>query len=160
MKMKAISPLIAVVLLIAFTIGIGGLVSIFVTGLTKTSTGITSNQSESLTKCAGAWINLYKVTNTTIFYTNPTSQTLTGIVAILSDGKQSVTVLDQSLTSGESNFTDITNSTANSGGLLTGLTGIMHGGAAGNTSVTVRGLCQTVVTVEGSCKSGQGCWQV
>ena len=159
--MKAISPLIAVVLLIAFTIGVGGLVSIFVTGLTTTSTGITQNQTASLSRCAGAWLNVYRVTNTTIFYSNPTTETITGLVAMFSDGKQSATVLDQSLTPGESNATDITKSTSESGAAQTGLTGITPGvgSPAGNTSVTVRGLCQTLVTVEGKCSTGRLCWE-
>ncbi len=156
--MKAISPMVAVVLLIAFTIGVGGLVSIFVTGLTTTSTGVTSNQSEALTRCAGAWLNVYKVTNTTIFYQNPTPQTITGIVGVFSDGKQSVSVFDQSLSVGESNYTEITNDTGRVGGTTVG-TGITPSGASGNTSVTVRGMCQSLVTVEGSCRTGQKCWE-
>jgi len=149
--------MVAVVLLVAFTVGVGGLISIFATGLTTTSTGITTNSSESLTRCAGAWINVYSVTNTTIFYSNPNQQTITTLTAFFSDGKQSVTVLDQSLTVGESNFTTITNSTGAAGG-TTILTGITPAGAAGNTSVTVRGLCLSTVTVEGKCRQGQGCW--
>ncbi|MBI2547416.1 MAG: hypothetical protein HYW23_03140 [Candidatus Aenigmarchaeota archaeon] len=47
--MKAISPMVATVLLIAFTIGVGALVSIFATSLTTSSTGIASNQSDALT---------------------------------------------------------------------------------------------------------------
>jgi len=156
-RMKAISPMVAVVLLIAFTVGVGGLVSIFVTGLTTTSTGITSNSSESLTRCAGAWINVHSVTNTTIFYANPNRQTITGLTATFSDGTQSLTVLDQSLTVGESNSTTITDTTGPAGGQRN-LTGIMPAGAAGNTSVTVRGLCLSTVTVEGKCRQGQGCW--
>lgn len=165
-KMKAISPMIAVVLLIAFTIGVGGLVSIFATGLTTTSTGVTQNQSTSLSKCAGAWINVYRVTNSTIFYQNPTSQPITGLAAIFSDGKSSVTVLDQNLTAGEANFTEITNETSSrtgvgfAGGSATAvLTGIAPGAAPGNTSVVLRGLCQNAVTVEGTCRNGQVCWQ-
>lgn len=158
--MKGISPLVATVILVALVIGIGGLVSIFATGLTTSSTGITSNQSTSLSKCAGAWINVYKVTNSTIFYSNPTNQPLTGLVATLGDGKQSLTVLDQNLTVGESNFTQITNETGSTAGSATAsLTGIAPGGTAGNTSVVVRGLCQTLVSVEGKCKQGQDCWQ-
>ena len=132
--------MIAVVLLIAFTIGVGGLVSIFVTGLTTTSTGITGNQSEALTRCAGAWINVYAVDSDQVSYQNPTSQTITGITISFSNGTVQ-TNGDPSLTAGESNTTNIT---------TTGLTG--------NTFVVVRGLCQSAVTVEGSCRTGQDCW--
>ncbi len=153
--MKAISPMVATVLLIAFTIGVGGLVSIFVTGLTTTQTGIASNQSESTARCAGAWLNLYRVTNTTVFYQNPTNQNITRLVIMTSDGSQiPLSLTDQLLIPGESNSTNIGNSSGTAWGLKPGL-----GSAAGNTSVTIRGLCQSIVTVEGVCKQGQGCWQ-
>jgi len=101
--MKAISPLIAVVLLIAFTIGVGGLVSIFVTGLTTTSTGITSNQSEALTRCAGGWLNVYLVTSTRVNVHNPNSQTITGIDIVAGTGEvnaDNITSLAPGATSG------------------------------------------------------------
>ncbi|MBI2543144.1 MAG: LamG domain-containing protein [Candidatus Aenigmarchaeota archaeon] len=59
--MKAISPMIAVVLLIAFTIGIGTIVSIFATSLTTTSTGITGKSSENLTQCSLASLEIKEV---------------------------------------------------------------------------------------------------
>ncbi|MBI1978771.1 MAG: hypothetical protein HYS62_01765 [Candidatus Aenigmarchaeota archaeon] len=149
--MKAISPMIAVVLLIAFTVGVGGLISIFVTGLTTTSTGITSNQSEALTRCAGAWINVYSVTNTTVLYSNPNSQTLTGVVIVFTNGN-TVNAADTTLSPGESGVTS--NSTTGFNG------GLSCGACTPNTSVTVRGLCQTLVTAEGKCTSSQDCWDV
>ncbi len=147
--------MIATVLLIAFTIGVGGLISVFMTGITTTSTGITSNQSDSLTRCAGAWINVYRATNSTVYYQNPTGQTITGLVIISSDGV-ALQPADPGLTAGESNYTTIgVNST------VAGVSGLIPGGStSGNISVTVRGLCLSTVTVEGSCKRGQACWQV
>ena len=57
---KAISPLVATVILIAFTIGVGGLVSLFLTSTTQTSTGIVKNASESLTLCSTATVDIPK----------------------------------------------------------------------------------------------------
>ena len=57
---KALSPLIGTVLLIAFTIGVAGIVNIFLTTTAKTSTGITSNASESLFQCSAAAIDVPK----------------------------------------------------------------------------------------------------
>ncbi|MBI2545202.1 MAG: hypothetical protein HYW22_01210 [Candidatus Aenigmarchaeota archaeon] len=148
--MKGISPLVATVILVALVIGIAGIVSLFASNLVSSSTGVTSNQSSSLTKCAGSWINVYKVTNSTVFYSNPNNQVLTGLTLIYGDGKQSVTVLDPSLSVGEYNYTSLTSS---------GDAGIFAGAAAGNTSITVRGLCQTLVSVQGICRQGQDCWQ-
>ena len=139
--MKAISPMVAVVLLIAFTVGVGGLVSIFVTGLTTTSTGITGNQSEALTRCAGGWINVYSVDSDQVHYANPTSQTLTSLVIVFSNGSVAAGTSqgDPSLTPGEYNSTNITT-------------------RGSNTFVIVRGLCQALVSVEGKCQTGQDCW--
>lgn len=135
--MKAISPLIAVVLLIAFTIGVGGLVSIFVTGLTTTSTGITGNQSEALTRCAGAHVNVYSVTSTSVRYSNPNQVAIANLTII-----------------------------AGTGEVISGTTGSLGTGASGatawivgtNTSVFVRALCQATIPVEGRCTSVQECW--
>jgi len=156
--MKGISPMIAVILLIAFTIGVGGLVSIFATGLTKTTTGLTSNQSESLSRCGGAWINVYRVTNTTVFYQNPNREAVTGLTVIMSDGTINLNPADPRLATGESNYTLVGNSSsaANSAGI----SGVSPAGATGNTSVIVRGLCESIITVEGTCKRGQGCWEI
>ena len=137
--MKAISPMIAVILLIAFTIGVGGLVSIFVTGLTTTSTGVTSNQSESLTRCAGAWLNVYSVTGTRVFISNPNRQTLTAIDLIAGSGEISVDAVAT---------------------LSAGASASISWTAGTNNSVTVRGMCQTIVTVEGKCTNSQDCWDV
>ena len=145
--MKAISPMIAIVLLIAFTVGVGGLVSIFVTGLTTTSTGITSNQSEALTRCAGAWINVYSVTNASVFYSNPNSQTLTGVVIVYTNGN-SQSATDATLSPGESGLTSPANGT---------IPAPLH---TPNTSIIVRGQCQTLVTAEGKCTNSQDCWDV
>jgi len=138
--MKGISPMIAVILLIAFTIGVGGLVSIFATGLTTTTTGLTSNQSEALSRCGGAWINVYSVDSDQVFYANPNSQTISGISITFSNGT-TFTGGDPSLTVGESNATNI-------------------GAIGSNTFVIVRGLCQAIITAEGKCTSNQDCWDV
>ena len=141
--MKAISPMIAVILLIAFTIGVGGLVSIFVTSLTTTSTGITSNSSESLTKCAGAWININSVKSDRIIYTNPNSQNVTSI-QLVGDNMPAASAqvsLISLLTPGQA---------------AANVTGFAAGS---NTSFILRGLCQSTVTIEGICKVGQRCWE-
>lgn len=219
--MKAISPMVAVVLLIAFTIGVGGLISIFVIGLTKTSTGVTSNQSESISKCANVYIKIDKVTRDTIIYHNPSPQTITSITGYTSDGTSinitgsGVSSLTLGQTSVVKNVTEgiqVTNETINfaanntyypfanspvtsvsrvenatilltSGnytsnsthialvivnpGISTGnynVTYIYNGPVrtffvGTNTSVLLRGLCQTIITVEGKCAQGQSCWE-
>jgi flagellin-like protein len=144
--MKGLSPLIGTVLLIAFTIGVGGLISIFATGLTTTSTGITSNQSEALTKCAGAWLDVYSVTNASVLYSNPNSQTITGVVIVYTNGNTQ-NAADQTLSLGESGVTSPT------GGIIS--SPIV---STSNTTIAVRGLCQSTVLVEGKCTNAQQCW--
>ncbi|MEM7827517.1 MAG: LamG domain-containing protein [Candidatus Aenigmatarchaeota archaeon] len=53
--------MIAVVLLIAFTIGVGGLVSLFLTGVTTRSISGTKYQSENFTQCAFGLLEIKKV---------------------------------------------------------------------------------------------------
>ncbi len=50
--MKAVSPMIAVVLLIAFTVAVGGILSVWLTGLSATTTGVAGSATEKQTKCA------------------------------------------------------------------------------------------------------------
>ncbi len=50
--MKGISPLIATVLLIAFTVAVAGLVSLWVSNFTKQTTNIVTNQTQQNLNCA------------------------------------------------------------------------------------------------------------
>ena len=55
---KGISPMVATVLLIAFTVAVGGIVSIWITGFTTTSTESVSEQSETELYCAYGGISV------------------------------------------------------------------------------------------------------
>ena len=140
--MKGISPLVATVFLVALVIAIGGLVSLFATNLVTTSTGTVSNQSQSQTQCSGAWININSVKSTLIVYSNPTTQTITNL-SLTGDGMtgSSLSLLG-SLSPGST--------AANSTGFNVGT----------NTTFIIRGLCQSIIPIEGTCKQGQGCWNV
>lgn len=56
--MKGISPLIATVLLIAFTIAVGGLISIWLTGFTQTQTQAVGSQASNSIICSNGGIAL------------------------------------------------------------------------------------------------------
>lgn len=56
--MKGLSPLVATVLLIAFTVGVGGLISIWLTDFTQTSSKIVSKDSEERIVCSNGAIDL------------------------------------------------------------------------------------------------------
>lgn len=56
--MKGISPFIAVILLIAFTVGVAGIVNVWLTGYTRTTSDIVSNQSTTQINCNYGGISL------------------------------------------------------------------------------------------------------
>ena len=56
--MKGLSPLVATVLLIAFTVGVGGLISVWITGFTQTSSKIVSNEGEKQIICSNGAVDL------------------------------------------------------------------------------------------------------
>lgn len=56
--MKGLSPLVATVLLIAFTVGVGGLISVWISGFTQTSSKIVSKEGETQILCSNGAIDL------------------------------------------------------------------------------------------------------
>lgn len=59
MKRKGISPLIAAVLLIAFTMAVAAILTAWVTSFTQDTTGQVGNESERLVSCSFASIDIY-----------------------------------------------------------------------------------------------------
>lgn len=57
-KMKGLSPLVATVLLIAFTVGVGGIISVFVTGFTQSSSKTISTEGERQVICSNGAIDV------------------------------------------------------------------------------------------------------
>lgn len=55
---KGISPFIAVILLIAFTVGVSGIISVWLSGYTQTTSNIVSNQSTTEITCTYGGISL------------------------------------------------------------------------------------------------------
>ena len=62
--MKAISPMIAVILLIAFTVAIGGILSVWLTGLQQQQTTATGEYAEKVAKCAGVSLAIENISDT------------------------------------------------------------------------------------------------
>jgi len=56
--MKGISPFIAVILLIAFTIGVGGIINLWLSSYTRTTADVVGNQSSTEIKCTYGGISL------------------------------------------------------------------------------------------------------
>ena len=136
--MKGISPMIAIVLLIAFTVAVGGILSLWLTGYTTTTTGSVASITENQTKCAGTYIDVISVTSSAIIITNRGSETITGINCFASNGTNITTIATVTLGSGASNSGSWGRGTSN--------------------SVICAGNCLNI-GVTGECKSGQTCWK-
>ncbi|MEM5854631.1 MAG: archaellin/type IV pilin N-terminal domain-containing protein, partial [Candidatus Aenigmatarchaeota archaeon] len=91
MKSKAISPMIATILLVAFTVAVGGIISVWLTGFTRT-------QTASAGAGAGCAVNtvIVKALNSNYLSTNPANVTL----QFINQGADSVTITSLIITCG------------------------------------------------------------
>ena len=122
MSSKGVSPMIAAVLLIAFTIAVGGIMSVWLTGYSTTTQQSVENATTERIKCLGTYVDILSVSDWAILYTNRGSETVTNITAYASDGSSiNITATGlSSLSPGQigsiSNFSEgvrITNETIN-----------------------------------------------
>jgi len=148
MKSKAISPMIAVVLLIAFTIAVGGILSLWLTGFATTTTQSVETASTNQTKCAGTYIDVISVDDNAILITNRGAESISSIVCYAGNGSSWGM---GSLSAGQMNQTGW-NTSSGSGVGESYETGF-------GTVITCTGNCLNI-GVTGECKSGQGCWRV
>jgi flagellin-like protein len=146
--MKGISAMIATVLLIAFTIAIGGIVSVWLTGLTTTQTQQVSNQSSAQAKCTPSLsIDLVKVPSgvlplaANVTFSNPSQQTITSITVLLPNNGSAIIYSPLSQTLGP------------------GLIGTAYANVTAlPTFVKVSGLCSGL-PVSTTCDNTMACWQ-
>lgn len=129
--------MVAAILLIAFTVAVGGLISVWLTSYSRTTTSAVESTTTNQTKCAGAYIKVDSVTSSLIIYSNPSTQTITNL----------------NITTGDGRFV-----TPNPTSLSPGGMGTASWSRGSNTSVLMKGLCLVTVSAEGSCESGQLCW--
>ncbi len=141
MSSKGVSPMIAVVLLIAFTIAVGGIMSVWLTGYATTTQEAVENTSTDQVKCAGTYIDVISVTSTGVIITNRGSQPISTIQCYTSDG------------------TAIPQDAGGFGGLSSGVSNSTTWERVSNTSIICAGQCRSV-GVTGECKSGQSCWNM
>lgn len=148
--MKGISPMIATVLIIAFTIAIGGIISVFMTNLTKTTTGEAEKGAAGVSECASAYINILAV--------NGTGSTSSVIISNPSSNKIYITGFTDNL----ANVSEIPegNKILISGN-TTSLAPVKIGSTA--TKIMIVGLCENSVrtsnfSISGTCPKGGSCW--
>ncbi|MBI4009637.1 MAG: hypothetical protein HY361_00380 [Candidatus Aenigmarchaeota archaeon] len=147
--MKAISPLIAVVLLVGFTVALGGIVITWLSTLASTQTTIVSSGTEKQVKCAASSLAVIEVrypsgagngfVNVTVRYESGT-EILSNITAeVGARGSLQANTSTGTVSPGETRVIQV--SPANYPPEL----------------VSARGFCQSSVSVIGECKSGQPC---
>ena len=169
--MKAISPMIAVVLLIAFTVAVGGILSVWFSTLTTTQTTIVGSATQNQIVCASVDLAIREVrlnitnpnpgsiisgkyVNITMKYDSGTAILTPNVTGeVIFRGERNTTTVTKDLSPGESyvisvnvSRTTFTNSTVNGG--ITGVPEV----------VRIRTWCQnTSVSIIAECKSGQPC---
>ena len=147
--MKGISPMLATILLVAFTVAVGGLISVWMTSFTRTTQSNVESASLNQTKCAGTYIDVISVATAAITVVNRGSQTITSVKCYAANGSDISRGGLGDLGSGGSNITTWTTN------VTTSATGTYV--AAFGTIVTCSGKCLSV-GVTGQCKSGESCW--
>ncbi len=139
--MKGISPFVATILLIAVTVGIGAITSVWLAGLTVSTTGTTGSSVNNATACSSVYIDVPSVTTTAVTYGNPSTQTITNLQIIYGGAGLTAAIVTPS------------SSTLSPGTYTTTATV-----RTTNSSVQVKGLCLGT-PVAGQCATGQTCWQ-
>jgi len=147
MNSKAISPMIATILLVAFTVAVGGIISIWMTGYTRTTGASVSSATENVTACVNSYPYITLVTTQAILVTNPGSETITNVRCFAGNGSDISRGGLGSLASGASNTTRWCNATG----------GAVNYDSGFGTNVVCTAQCRSI-GVSGECKRGQSCW--
>jgi len=146
--MKGISPMIATVLLVAFTVAIGGILILWFTSLSRTTTTGAESQAEAILKCSNANFQILSVDKannkvTVVHY----GSGLKVYPIIATVGATPVTLTGDNLPSPTS--------------ITAGQTSTFNVTISGNTTVKVTALCEYGVintSVEATCSSPEACW--
>lgn len=152
--MKGVSPFIATVLIIAFTIAVGGIVALWLTTFSTTTTTTVGTSGEKQIKCVGSSISVKEVRYST------SDLTLVNVTVTHDIGTEQLFNLTIEVSAG-----GMTNSSATVFTTTTDPFGQGESYAANvNTNITmapeyvrVRAFCQTTVAVVGECKAGEEC---
>lgn len=147
--MKGLSPLIAVILLVAFTVGVAGILSIFFSSFTSTQTGTLEKGGTGLAECGGARINIVGVSSGSIVVSNPNKNKIytTSVFDDTGATNSTIAVVEKAISSGS---------------IATLSPGNIPG--SGATKITVLGFCETAtgsitnVSIEGVCTKTTSCW--
>ncbi len=155
--MKAISPMIAVILLIAFVVAIGGLISVWFSTLTSSQTGTIETSADALAKCASSTLSVDEVR-----WASPGSSRIVN-VTVVGGGTENLKniTITVAATGGSINSPKFFNGTGDDfipGSLYsTSINITANVSSLPPEIVTVTGICQNTFSVRGECKAGQDC---
>jgi FlaG/FlaF family flagellin (archaellin) len=157
--MKAVSAFIATVLIIAFTIGVAGVISKFVYDMAKEQTDVTGESSDKQAKCGDSALIIDEVktdsdlnpVNVTFTYSSGTEDLYNFTVYIIDSGKQV-----NSTSSFIQNFTQ-TNPLRPGRTVFWNISTTYMGLSGSLSSVRIVGLCQQDYIISASCNSGNVC---
>lgn len=145
---KAISPMIAVVLLIAFTVSVGGILSVWLSSLATTQTTTISSGTEKQVKCAASALKVAEVR-----YPSGTSRGYVNVSVIYNSGTETLSNITVEI-SGRG----AVDSVSSTGAVVPGEVRTVNTTANYPPElVSARGLCQATVPIVGTCKSGEPC---
>lgn len=155
--MKAVSPFIATVLLIALTVSIAGVVGSFVYSMVKSQSEETRQTGDKAAKCGSVFLDIDEVktdsglnpVNVTLTYTNGNEDLYNFTVYIIDSGNRIGS--NSSLTPSYTISSPLNPGRTVSWSIgTTGLSGTLF-------SVRIVGFCQTDYVISAECKSGQSC---
>ncbi len=153
-KKRGLSALVTTVLLIGFSIAIGGIILVWFSNLTNTQTQTVGTSGEKLTDCAASAVTINSVKYNA---TSPSGTwALVNVTISLAAGTQNV-----------ANFTayvsakGLTNSTTDTSTIVPGQTITLRVNVTSDSIppelVRVAGLCKSAVPIIAECKAGQSC---
>jgi flagellin-like protein len=156
--MKGISPMIAVVLLIAFVVAVGSIISLFLTGLATTQTERTATEAEKIIRCGPTVLRIDEVYYDATDY-DPLKVTVTYVSGTEKLTDFTVTLIDKSRVS---NVTDKTATAYDmSPGEIQVFTGLDTGGLSGELQeVRVQAFCLKTQPVSAECEEDEPCMQL
>lgn len=154
--MKGISPLIATILLIAFTVAVGGLLSVWFSSLTTSQTQTVQAGSDALANCATTSLSI-----TDVRYVASGSSRIVN-VTIASSGNQNLKNLTFVIAGGGAvtNSIKYYNSSGDDftpGSIFATSIDTTGGASVPPELVSVSAICQGRLSKETTCKAGESC---
>lgn len=147
--------MVSVILLVAFTVGVGGLISVWITGLTSTQTGTVGNSGEKAAQCGTSSISILEARYSTSGAA--LTKSLVNVTVSVASGTESIGNFTVTVSyKGVSNTTAANQTVLQPGQVMTIAANASNDGNEPEL-IRVRGLCQNSFALTDECKAGQNC---